>query len=175
MKRLIPVLLLSLALVPLLAACATADRYTLGGAGIGAVAGAAAGAVIGVVTGNPAKGAAIGAVAGATIGGFKGYARGAEVEQQQAAAAAAAAAAAPQEACQWYYDHTGRYQWSCQGAERRYRPAGPPVAPLPPAERQIPMGAPAASAPPAPPAPPAAAPPAPQTWLGKTNGVRGGF
>lgn len=133
-----------------LAGCGTAaGQY----AGIGSLVGAGLGAGAGALLGG-GHGAKIGAVSGAAAGGYLGYGLGRSREREEAAlayqqaleqqqAAAAAAAAAPQEACQWYYDHNGRYQWSCQGGERRYRITGTPMQPLPPPERMTPMGLPA--------------------------------
>lgn len=155
-KRMFRILAL-IALVPLLGACAIAT----GGGGlppgamqrcaaqagiasvVGGAVGAGGGAILGTVIGTPAKGAAIGGVAAAGIAGASVYQQCLEDERAQAyaatAAAIAAAAAAPQERCQWVYDHTGAYMWSCSGAVGPRSHPGPPPMPLPPAPAPVPL------------------------------------
>ena len=53
--------------------CASENKNTAKGAGIGAVAGGAIGAIIGHQTGNREKGALVGAMLGAGIGGYAGH------------------------------------------------------------------------------------------------------
>jgi outer membrane protein OmpA-like peptidoglycan-associated protein len=71
MKKTIALLFTAAALV--LTGCATENKNTTKGAGIGALAGAAVGAIIGHQTGNRAQGAAAGALLGAGIGGYAGH------------------------------------------------------------------------------------------------------
>lgn len=97
MKR-FPILLFLL-LVPLLGACATAERYALGGAAIGAAAGAGGGALL---AGPP--GAKIGAVVGAGTGAYVGYQRGLAVEREQAALAHQQALARGITECRYPFD-----------------------------------------------------------------------
>lgn len=63
-----------------------ANRSTLGGAGIGALAGAGLGAAIGAATGNIGAGAAIGgatgAVGGASVGSSRGSSSSAQLQRQ---------------------------------------------------------------------------------------------
>ncbi len=139
---------------------------------VGGVLGAGVGAAVGAVKGNPAHGAAIGGSVGVGIGGLSMYSQCMEEERtayakaQYAAAtaavaaqqaAAAAATAAPQESCQWAYDHTGAYQWQCQGKVGPRPHQGPPPVVLPPASQLKPMPgmlpAPTATAPSVPPRP----------------------
>jgi len=71
MKKTITLVITAAALV--LTGCASENKNTQKGAGIGALAGAAVGAIIGHQTGNRAKGAAAGALLGAGIGGYAGH------------------------------------------------------------------------------------------------------
>jgi len=71
MKKTIILLLTSTAL--LLTSCASDQKNTAKGTGIGAVAGGALGAIIGHQTGQRDKGALIGAMLGAGIGGYAGH------------------------------------------------------------------------------------------------------
>ncbi len=67
-------ILMSLTAISLLVSgCATENKNTTKGAGIGAVAGGALGAIIGHQSGNREKGALIGAMLGAGIGGYAGH------------------------------------------------------------------------------------------------------
>ncbi|MES2802168.1 MAG: OmpA family protein [Bdellovibrionota bacterium] len=70
MKKTITLVITAAALV--LTSCASENKNTAKGAGIGALAGAAVGAIIGHQTGNRAQGAAAGALLGAGIGGYAG-------------------------------------------------------------------------------------------------------
>ncbi len=71
MKKTITLVITAAALI--LSSCASENKNTQKGAGIGALAGAAVGAIIGHQTGNRAKGAAAGALLGAGIGGYAGH------------------------------------------------------------------------------------------------------
>lgn len=70
MKTKIVLLLTAVAMI--FSSCASENKNTTKGAGIGAVAGGALGAIIGHQSGNRGKGAAIGAALGAGIGGLAG-------------------------------------------------------------------------------------------------------
>jgi outer membrane protein OmpA-like peptidoglycan-associated protein len=70
MKTKITLLITAAALI--FSSCASDQKNTTKGVGIGAAAGAAVGAIIGHQTGNRAKGAAIGGLLGAGIGGYAG-------------------------------------------------------------------------------------------------------
>ena len=67
------IFLILTAAVLTLTGCASDQKNTAKGAGIGAVAGGAIGAIIGHQSGNREKGALIGAMLGAGIGGYAGH------------------------------------------------------------------------------------------------------
>lgn len=71
MKKTILIIVSAAALV--FTSCASDQKNTAKGAGIGALAGAAVGAIIGHQTGNRTQGAAAGALLGGAIGGYAGH------------------------------------------------------------------------------------------------------
>ncbi len=72
-KRSVVVTLSTALIISLLQGCASDNKKTVAGAGIGAAAGAVLGAVVGNQSGNKEKGAAIGAVLGGALGGTIGH------------------------------------------------------------------------------------------------------
>ena len=84
MKRLIPIVMIALVLLP---GCSSWTK-TANGTAIGSGAGAAAGALIGGLIGKDAKGAAIGAAIGTVVGAGTGAIIGAQMDKKAAELAA---------------------------------------------------------------------------------------
>ena len=102
------------------------------GIGAGTGIGAGAGACLGALSHRDTKrSAAVAIGCSAFAGGVLGW----WFVDRPAAAQAAWEATQPREVCQWSYNHTGEYQWSCQGAAGpRPHPGTPQITfPAPPA------------------------------------------